>query len=164
MPTSLSVTHEFTAAPAAVFSLFTDRAFLDARLEATGGTDPSVVSLEKQAETATVVIRQSIPSSALPSMVASMISGDPVTERTENWRTDGEGYQADFTVVIKGAPASLKGTMALVASGAGSTFTVDGQASVPIPLFGGKIEAVVVEQVDALLVRENEYTATALTS
>lgn len=164
MPTSLSVTHDFTAAPANVFSLLTDRAFLDRRLEVTGGNDPSVVSLEKESDTATVVIRQSIPSSALPSMVASMISGDPVTERTENWRTEGDGYQADFTVVIKGAPASLKGTMALVASGTGSTFTVDGQATVPIPLFGAKIEAVIVEQVDALIVRENEYTATALTS
>ena len=41
---------------------------------------------------------------------------------------------------------------------------MNGSASVPIPLFGGKIEAVVVEQVDALLSRENDYTATALTS
>lgn len=164
MPTSLTVTHEFTAPPASVFALLTDREFLDARLAATGGNDPVIVSLEKADGTAKVVTRQSIPASVLPSMVASLIPGDPVSERTEDWRTEGEGYLADFSVVIKGAPATLKGTISLTPSATGSSLTVDGQASVPIPLFGGKIEAVVVEQVDSLLVRENDYTATTLGS
>ncbi len=162
MATSLSVTHEFAATPVAVYTLFTDRDFLDGRLTATGGNDPSVVSLEKDTDRATVVTRQSIPASVLPSMVASMIPGDPVTERTEQWRADGDGYRADLVVAIKGAPASLKGTMSLTPSGSGSLLTIDGQASVPIPLFGAKIESVVVEQVSSLLTSENEYTATAL--
>lgn len=34
----------------------------------------------------------------------------------------------------------------------------------PIPMFGGKIEGIVVEQVTALLNREADYTAAALTS
>ncbi len=164
MPTPLSVTHDFAATPSAVYALLTDRTFLDGRLTETGGIDPSVVSLDVEGDTAKVVTRQSIPSSALPSMVASMIPGDPVTERTEDWRTEGDGHVADLAVVIKGAPASLKGTMTLAASAAGSTLTVQGQASVPIPLFGGKIEAIVAEQVTAQLNREAQYTATALTS
>jgi hypothetical protein len=164
LATSLSIHHEFSAPPAAVYALLTDREFLEGRLEATGGTDPAVVSLDTATDTAKVVTRQSIPSSVLPSVVASMISGDPVTERTENWRADGDGYRADFGVVIKGAPASLKGTMSLTASGTGSTLKVDGEAHVPIPLFGGKIEAIVAEQVDSLLTKENAYTAKALAS
>jgi hypothetical protein len=164
LATSLSVTHEFAAAPAAVYALLTDRAFLDARLKATGGNDPEIVSLDTDGDHTKIVTRQSIPASALPSMVASMISGDPITERTEDWRPEADGYQADFAVVIKGAPASMKGTIALTPSGAGSSLAVNGSASVPIPLFGAKIEAVVVEQVNALLLEENEYTAKALVS
>lgn len=164
MPTPLSVTHDFAAAPAAVYALITDRAFLQARLDETGGTDPEVVSLDVEGDTAKVVTRQSIPSSVLPAMVASMIQGDPVTERTEQWRPEGDGHVADFTVVIKGAPATLKGTITLAATGTGSSMTVQGQATVPIPLFGGKIEAIIAEQVASLLDSEAEYTATALTS
>ena len=164
MATSLSVTHEFAATPAAVFALLTDRTFLAARLEATGGNDPEIVSLDTTDEHTKIVTRQSIPAAALPSMVASMISGDPITERTEDWRVEGDSYLADFGVVIKGAPATLKGTIALTPTAAGASLAVNGSASVPIPLFGGKIEAVVVEQVDALLNRENEYTATSLAS
>ncbi len=164
MATTLSVTHQFSAPPSTVFALLTDRDFLDRRLAETGGDDPSVVSLERTVDGTTVVTRQSIPASALPSMVASLIQGDPVTERTESWRPNGDGYAADLNVVIKGAPASLKGTMALDPAGAGCSLTIDGQASVPIPLFGSKIEAVVVEQVTDLITKENEYTAATLSS
>ncbi len=164
MPTPLSITHQFEATPAAVFTLFADRSFVEGRLTATGGIDPAVLSLDTDQDSARIVTRQSIPASVLPSMVAAMIPGDPVTERTENWRPDGGGYAADFTVVIKGAPATVKGTMELVPSGSGSTLTVTGQAAVPIPLFGGKVESIVVSQIESLLIREAAYTAKALAS
>lgn len=163
MSTALHVVQHYPAAPSAVMAKFADRAFLDGRLQAAGGLEPSVNELTgTPAEGLTISLQQSIPASALPSMVASMIPGDPVTIRTEKWRADGDSYLADFDVVIKGAPASLKGTMTLAPVEKGSTLTVDGSASVPIPLFGGKIESVIVEQVEQLLRAEEKYTAAAL--
>lgn len=163
MSTELHVVQHYPAAPEAVFARFADRSFLEGRLQAAGGLEPAVDEVtadgEGDARTLVVVLRQSIPSSVLPSMVSSMIPGDPVTVRTERWRVDGDGYRADFDVVVKGAPASLRGTMVLAPAEAGSTLTVDGSASVPIPLFGGKIEQVVVEQVQTLLQAEERYTA-----
>ncbi|WP_353648831.1 DUF2505 domain-containing protein [Nakamurella sp. A5-74] len=163
MSTALHVVQHYPAAPSAVMAKFADRAFLDGRLQAAGGLEPSVNELSgSPAEGLILSMQQSIPASALPSMVASLIPGDPVTIRTEKWRAEGAGFLADFDVVIKGAPASLKGTMTLSPAGTGSTLTVDGSASVPIPLFGGKIESVIVEQVEQLLVAEEKYTAAAL--
>ena len=164
MPTALSVTHDFAASPEVVHAKLIDRAFLEGRLEATGGLDPAVVRLDTSGDETTVVSRQSIPSSALPSMVAAMIPGDPVTERTEVWRPTPDGFDADLNVVIKGAPASLKGTITLRPATGGSVMSVQGAASVPIPLFGTKVEQIVVEQVTELLNREATYTASALTS
>jgi hypothetical protein len=91
-------------------------------------------------------------------MVASMIPGDPATERTEDWKIDGDTYVAEFSVIVKGAPASIKGTMTLSAAGDGSTLVVKGEAAVPIPLFGSKIEGVIVEQIGKLLASEEVYT------
>lgn len=163
MSTALHVVQTYPAAPSAVMAKFADREFLDGRLRAGGGLEPSVTELTgTPADGLRIATQQSIPASALPSMVASFIPGDPVTVRTETWRADGEGYVADFDVVIKGAPASLKGTMTLAAAGAGSTLTVDGSATVPIPLFGGKVEGVIVEQVEKLLLAEEKYTASVL--
>ncbi len=162
MATPLSVIEEFPAPPTAVYALYTDADFLQSRLEDCGALDPKVLSVEKTDDAVTTVTQQSIPASVLPSMVSSMMSGDPVTERTESWRADGDGYLADFSVTVKGAPASLKGTMALTPSGSGSTLTVKGQALVPIPLFGGRIEQTIAEQVGQLIGIESEYTRTRL--
>lgn len=162
MATALSVAHTLPAAPDAVFALITDREFLEGQLAETGGGNPEVVKIETVDGVTTVVTRQSIPSSVLPSMVASMIPGDPVTERTEVWKAEGDGYAATIAVVVKGAPASIKGTMALTPAAGGSSLAVNGSAAVPIPMFGGKVEAIIVEQVGKLLASEAEYTAQKL--
>ncbi|GGM15314.1 DUF2505 domain-containing protein [Nakamurella endophytica] len=162
MPTPMSSTFEFPAPPDRVFALMTDRAFLEGRLTQTGGQDPEVVSVDTADGVTTLVTREAIPASVLPSMVSAMINGDPVTERTERWRAEGDGYAADFGVVVKGAPASMKGTMTIAPAPGGSTLTVAGTATVPVPLFGGKIESIVVERVQTLLEREAQYTARSL--
>lgn len=165
MPTDLSVVQEFSAAPTTVYALFSDTDFLQARMEAGGGIDPQVVSVSPSDDGSvdtTIVTQQAIPASALPSMVASMMPGDPTTERTESWRAEGDGYAADFSVIVKGAPASLKGTMTLTPSDSGATLTVEAAANVPIPMFGPKIETVIVEQLSALFQSEGDYTRSRL--
>lgn len=157
MPTPLKVTQQYDAPAAEVFALFNDAAFIQGRLEDSGALDPEVVRVDSTDEGVTIITRQAIPSSALPSMVASMIQGDPATERTENWKVDGDGYTADFAVTVQGAPASLKGTMSLVDAGSGSILNVVGSAAVPIPIFGAKIEGVIASQIAELLASEEAY-------
>lgn len=158
----MKVTQHYHAAPTEVFALFNDPDFIAGRLDDTNAPDSEVVTVDSTADGLKIITRQSIPSSFLPSMVASMIPGDPATERTEDWRVEGDGFVADFSVVVKGAPATIKGTMTLSPDGDGSTLAVVGQASVPIPLFGSKIEAVIAEQIGTLLASEEIYTQSRL--
>lgn len=162
MPKPLNVTQQYDAPPIEIFALFNDPDFISGRLDDSGAPDAEVMTVDSTADGVKIITRQSIPSSVLPSMVASMIPGDPATERTEDWKVDGDGYVADFSVIVKGAPATIKGTMTLSPVGEGSTLVVKGEAAVPIPLFGGKIEAVIVEQIAALLASEETYTQSRL--
>ncbi len=162
VPTPVNVTQQYDAPAATVFALFKDPDFVAGRLAHSGAPDATVVSVDPSPDGVRLVTRQSIPSSVLPSMVASMMQGDPVTERTEDWRNDGDSYVADFSLVVKGAPASIKGTMTLAPAGAGSTLLVNGQATVPIPMFGSKIESVIAEQIGTLLAHEEKYTRSHL--
>lgn len=162
MPTPLKVTQQYDAPAADVFALFNDPDFIKGRLDDSGALDPEVVTVDSTADGVTIVTRQAIPASVLPSMVASMISGDPGTERTETWKVDGDGYTADFVVTVQGAPASLKGTMTLTNAGSGSTLTITGSAAVPIPIFGAKIEGVIASQIGQLLASEETYTRSRL--
>ena len=158
MATKLVATQHYTAGPDAVFALYRDRSFVEARLEANGGLNPEVVTFDVTDNGVEIVTRQAIPASALPSAVTSFISGDPSTQRTETWRPAASGYEADLKVTIHGAPATLKGTITLVPDGGGSTVTVNADANVPIPLFGGKIEKVIVEQLTELFNLEEQFT------
>ena len=162
MPKPLNVTQQYDAPPIEVFALFNDPDFIAGRLEDSGAPDSEVMTVDSTADGVRIVTRQSIPASVLPSMVASMLQGDPATERTEDWHFDGEVYVAQFSVIVKGAPATIKGTMTLAPAGAGSTLVVKGEAAVPIPLFGGKIEAVIAEQIGTLLAHEETYTQSRL--
>lgn len=158
MATDLAATEEFPAVPAEVFALFTTEDFLTGRMTASGGIDPKVVQVEAEGDLTTIVTQQSIPADALPSVVSSMLGGDPVTERKELWRADGDGYAADWTLIVKGAPATVAGTMTLAPGGQGSVLSVTGSANVPIPLFGAKLESTIVEQITAVLAAEGDYT------
>jgi hypothetical protein len=158
VPKPLTVTQQYDSPASAVFALFNDPDFIAGRLEDSGAPDAKVMTVDSSADGVKIVTRQSIPASVLPSMVASMIQGDPATERTEDWKIDGDTYVAEFSVIVKGAPASIKGTMTLSAAGDGSTLVVKGEAAVPIPLFGSKIEGVIVEQIGKLLASEEVYT------
>ncbi|AZI59027.1 DUF2505 domain-containing protein [Nakamurella antarctica] len=159
MSTQMTVTQHYAATPEKVFALFGNPVFLAARLAASGGIDPEIVSQTSDNETVELVTRQGIPAAVLPSIIGSFISGDPSTQRTESWKAnDAGGYDANFKVTIQGAPASLKGTMSLAASGEGSVLHIDAEAIVPVPMFGPKIEKVIVEQVSELLAREEMFT------
>lgn len=166
MPTDLHVVQNYPADPDTVFGRFSDRVFLQGRLEAAGGINPEITSLQTAgdgaARTIVMATSQAIPASVMPPMVASMLPGDPIILRTEKWKVADDGYVADFDVVIKNAPATLTGTMALSPSGTGSTLTLTGRATVPIPLFGGKLESIIIEQVEKLLTAERNYTEQAL--
>jgi len=163
VPTPLNVTQKYDAPVREVFALFNDPDFVAGRLDDSGAPDAEVLTVDSSPGGVKIITRQSIPSSVLPSMVASMIPGDPATERTEDWHVDGDGYVAQFSVLIKGAPASVNGTMTLAPAGPDTcTLVVKGEAAVPIPLFGAKIEAVVTEQIGRLLASEETYTQSHL--
>lgn len=163
MPTTFTAVQRYPVPASEVYALFGDRDYLQARLDANGGLDPEVVSLDLDADSVIIVTRQGIPASALPSVVGSFISGDPSTQRTESWRSAADGYTADLKVTIHGAPASLQGTMTLSDDPTGgSVLTVLAEALVPIPMFGSKIEKVIVEQVGELLEREEAFTRSRL--
>jgi len=113
VPKPLTVTQQYDSPASAVFALFNDPDFIAGRLEDSGAPDAKVMTVDSSADGVKIVTRQSIPASVLPSMVASMIQGDPATERTEDWRVDGDSYIADFSVVVEGLTKKIKGTMTL---------------------------------------------------
>ena len=146
-----------------VFAAMTDREYLQARLRELGGPGSELLELEASPESARYKLKQGLSESDLPPIVSKVMNGDLAIVRTETLnRTAPGSYSGDVDVAIPGAPASAAGGMRLAddgsGDGAGSLFEVNADVTVRVPLFGGKIEEIVAEQVRRLLEAETAFT------
>jgi hypothetical protein len=142
-----------------VYSVLVDADHLNARLRELGGNDPALLEHAVDASGARLRFRHSVPVEFLPSVLRRFTGDDLVLDRLETWRPrDGGGYEGTFEVTVRGLPGSLTGTQQLTDTADGSVTEVEGHATVPVPLVGGRIEGIVEGHVTGLLDAEDEFT------
>lgn len=143
-----------------VFAAMSDPEYLRARLRELGGPGSGLLEHEATPEQTRYRLRQGLSESDLPPIVGKVVGGDLAIERTETLRRTTPGaYTGDVDVAITAAPASASGTMTLTdAAGGSSEFAVHAEVTVRVPLFGGKIEEIVADQVRRLLEAETAFT------
>ena len=142
-----------------VFAAMTNKEYLEARLREIGGPGSALLDHEATPESARYELKQGLAEQDLPPIVGKVMNGDLAIIRTETLnRTQAGRYSGDVDVAIPGAPASATGTMTLADEAAGSLFAVNADVAVNVPLFGGKIEEIVADQVRRLLEAETEFT------
>jgi hypothetical protein len=146
-----------------VYTTIVDAEFLRARLQQLGG--PGAALLEHQADPAGARyrLRHGLDKAVLPPVVQNLVSDNLVIEREETIRQTGPGrYEGTVDVQIPGAPVTAAGSMRLHDAAPGSEFGVLATVRVNIPLFGGRIEETVAEQVRNLLAAETAFTEARL--
>ncbi len=143
-----------------VAAVMLDEGYLRARLDALGG--PGARLLEHGADH--YRIRHGIDQAALPPIIGSLVTGNLIIERAESLRPDGPGrYAGNVDVRIPGTPASATGSLRLADTAAGSELVVRADVVVKVPFLGGRIEAVIADQVQQLLAAETAFTLDWLT-
>jgi hypothetical protein len=150
-----------------VFETLADRVYLEARQAELGGQGAAVLKFDAGGSPlahAEYTVRQGVGREHLPSVIQKVLQGDLVIERTETWRRTAEGrYEGTIAVKVAGAPGRIAGTHRVVdlddigGGRPGSEFALDGEAHVKIPLVGGKVEAVIAEQVEKLVGKETKF-------
>lgn len=143
-----------------MYATLVDRSYLEERLAALGGPGAAIVKHEASSTSAGYRLRHSIEARHLPPPVRTIVRGDLTIDRAETWQVSDDGYSGSVQVTIPGVPGELSGTIRLDAVPTGSELVIDGSVSIPIPLFGGRIEESVVEHLRMLLDAEGEFTAT----
>jgi hypothetical protein len=142
-----------------VAAVMLDEEYLRARLVQLGGPGARMLAHEATADGGQYTIRHGVDEAALPSVVSSLVSGNLVIQRTESLRRGAPGrWAGDVDVQIPGTPASAVGSLALHDAGPGSVLVVHADVTVKVPFLGGKIEAVIADQVQQLLAAETAFT------
>ncbi|MGW6935144.1 DUF2505 domain-containing protein [Lentzea sp. NPDC054927] len=138
-----------------VFGAMVDETYLRDRLAAIGGTNAELVTFTSVDGKTSYQLKQGVPAEHLPSVAKSLLGGDLVIQRVENWAA-GAGT---VEVTLVGVPGRLDGSFTVTDNGSGSKLTLAGEVKVSIPLVGGKLEKVIAEQVAVLLDKESEFTS-----
>jgi hypothetical protein len=142
-----------------VYATMVDPDFLRTRLERIGGPGAGLLEHSTDTEGAHYRMRHGLDAKNLPSMVRTVLSGDVVIERAENWRREGMGhYTGDVNVTIPGTPGSATGVMRLRDTDEGSLLHIRIEVTVKVPLVGGMIEGTVTGHVQDLLASESAFT------
>lgn len=145
----------FAASAADVVAAQSDEAALRARLAEIGGTDAALEDYAADGDEVRCTLVQGVPADKLPSMARKFVSGDLMVRREHTWR----GCEGVIRAQVDGIPGEITGNVSVEpGADSGAQQVTRGEVTVRIPLVGGKLEALIAEQVTKLLEREAEFT------
>ena len=158
MPRPIEHRTSSTHPAARVFATLTDEAFLRARLADIGGKNSELTSFSRDGGTTRYRLRQTVDAQHIPSVARAVIRGDLVIERTESWAASGGQYDGTIEASVPGTPASVRAVTSLLDRAEGSELLLTGTVKVGVPIVGGKLESLIVEQLIDLLRAEGRFT------
>ncbi|GAA1034939.1 MULTISPECIES: DUF2505 domain-containing protein [Amycolatopsis] len=154
---------EFDGSLADVFAAVAGEEALRARLAEQGGDDAKLLTYTAEAEADSVryELQHGIKAAKLPQAVRALHKGDIIVNRTQTWKRSGDEYTGRSDVSVGGVPGEISASTYLTrgAKDGKVLLRTSGEVVVRIPLFGGRIEEFVSEQVVNLLRNEDEFTA-----
>lgn len=164
MPRSFEIHQEFPAPAQAVRAMMLDPSYIRERAERTGSISVTV-DVRSATDEATdddstaIQITRVLPTSQAPAF-ASALLGDSITvTESQQWGPPSPaGCRATMDAAF-GSLVRLQATITLTDTGAGCTGVTSATCKAAVPLIGGKVEALVEQQVRDYLAYEVELAA-----
>lgn len=158
MGTRLQCTQAYAATPAVVRAMVTDAAYIDARARVTGALEVTA-TLEQGADGVTSVVITRVLPSEMPAFAASIVGETLTVTEHQAWQPIADGTCACAFTVDFSAPLVFTGTAAMSFDGTRTTVITEGEFKAAVPLFGGKVERLALEQTERYLAKEQEFAA-----
>lgn len=150
---------EFHHGAREVLAAQTDEDALRARLQQLGGKHASLQGHERDADRVRYTLLQAIGAEKLPQAVRALHKGDLIVHREHTFDRDDDGYTGFCKAGVNGVPGEITARTTITPQSDGTVQHTVGEATVRMPLIGGKLETVIAEQVIHLLEMEAEFTA-----
>ena len=136
------------AAPAdVVWAMVTDRAFLMAKLEATGALEFDVLECAETPDGGYRVVTQRTVEEDIPSFARRIFNPTNALTQVEDWEAESGGTRlGDWRVETKGVPVTTGGATRLEPTDEECVQHIEGTIKVSVPLIGGRLERFVFDQ------------------
>ena len=147
-----------------VFSVLTSPGWSATKAERFGDGAELTAHEERPDGGVRVVSSRRLPD-GVPGFLQKFLPADGRVLETFDWRGPEAGARhGTWEVEIAGAPASLGGTVRLEPAATGSTYTLEGEVKVKVPLIGSKAEAFIAGMVEKLAAKEAELVVAQVES
>ena len=133
---------QLAADPEAVYAVLTDAEFQEAKCAATTDGGGHTVAVTPTGVGHRVRTERQLPAAGLPEVAHSFVGDTLTVIETYDWGAAGPGGRREAVVDlhVKGAPLTLKGTLRLEPTGAGTTQVFDAELRANVPFIGGRLE------------------------
>lgn len=138
-------TVEHRAAPQQVFDMICSADYQELKCTRSGALEHEV-AIEVEQDARTIVTRRRLPTDGFPDFVRKFVGDAVDVVETQVWGLGADedgGHTASLHVEIPRTPVSMSGSVSLLARGAGTQHTVEGDLRANVPFLGSKIEAAV---------------------
>ena len=140
-----------------VFNALREEAFWHDRISVVGTPKDTLDAFELTDDSITVTTTQHIPDEDIPDLARKVIPGQLVVVRTNVISGfDGERFLGNASADAAGGIGRIEGGSEAVSSDGVAVENVKGSVKVSVPLVGGKLEKLVVDHLQRLLVAEYE--------
>ena len=137
----------------------TDPDFL-AKLMAASGSLRPVIEVTRAGGVTSVAIQRDFEGQ-WPSLVAPLIGDTLVISEVRTWESPTETGEISGTLEmhVKGQPVSMNGSIRVSPTSTGCTARINGEIRARLPLIGGMVENIVLEQLKHGVALEAEFLA-----
>jgi Protein of unknown function (DUF2505) len=146
--------HPYPESPESMREVLTDGNYLRDKLRTVGGPQDELISREVDQHGATIVLNYTVSADVLPSFLRSTFPDGLTIRRRESWT----GSDGNLRAVVDRVPAKVTGTMQLEPVPTGCVLGAQLIADVALPLFSGKAEKIIADNVGKLLEAEYRFT------
>jgi hypothetical protein len=160
MTTARTVTFEYPESPGEVAALLQDPIYLRHRSESAGELNVDVRVEHTQAGTRVTVAREKPLD--IPAFAKVAVGNASRAVESTLWRAEGERWVAEYTIDVTGLPIKVQGRSVLAPSPRGCQYTSTFEATVRIPLIGGRLEALLADGLEEQLLLNARRNADAL--
>lgn len=142
--------------PFAVFTMLSDRKYVQAKCEATGSLK-TTVEVHEESDGATTIVSTRVLPAEVPSVARKFVGETITATETQEWSPpDADGSRTAKVRVDFSGPLAFAGSLQLAPSGTGSEVVTEGVFTASVPFVGGTIESVAADQTTRYLNAEEK--------
>jgi hypothetical protein len=153
----------YAASTDQLWAMLGSRDYWEQKYQTMGATEVEFQEFTPSADAVSLKTVRSVPAD-LPGFAKKIIGETNRVTQTENWRRAGDTLSCDIDIAVKNVPGGTTGTMQIKPTGAGCQWDANFDIKVPLPIVGGKLEGLMVDETTANFKQEKVFNDSWLAS